>query len=187
MLTKPSSTPLADIVAAKKEIYEANKAGMPSADPCNFYWKLVPKERELQQQAFAAFAKLNGWSPNPARWFGLNQIAGCAEGMTYHHRRDLFDHCLFARAHCRPAALIAQPYVDAGYTILDEAREIADRLGLALHVPPAPKASIHYVGGCVFLVFTSREHSIRWLPEMVSGVGRARRMYRIVGRAEEST
>jgi hypothetical protein len=191
MMPKSSATPLADIVAANRAIFLENRAGRP--DPCRYYWKIVPRLRESQEMAFASFAKLNGWSPKPARWFRLSDIAGCtrpdpgdAEYLYDNHHHGLFDHVIYARAHRRPAAIIAQPYVDAAYGVIDAAGEIADRNGLAVHWPPALKASFHNVGGTAFLVFTAKDRVIKWLPEMISGVGRARRigLARIVGRAE---
>jgi hypothetical protein len=188
MLTKPPATPLANIIAAKHELFVANRDGMPHRDPCRFYWKLVPRELETQVQAVQAFAKINGWKVSRGS-FGLRALAGCKPSEPWSgqiHCRNLFDHCLYFRKHRRPAALVAQPYPGEGYSRLDEAGEIADWLGLKLSVPPAPKASIHYPGGTVLMVFTARDHEIRWLPEMVSGVGRAHRLcrVRIVGRAE---
>jgi hypothetical protein len=184
MLTRAPSTPLADICAAKHELFLANRAGMPNADPCRYYLKIVPRELEMQEQAAAEFGKLNGWRKSSSA-FGLGRIPGCT--MAYPHfgyRRDVFDHVLYFRKNRRPAALAVQPYTDAGLSCIDQAQEIADQLGLALHIPPAPKASIHLPGGTVFLVFTNRDHVIKWLPEMISGVDRAGRMqrYRIVGR-----
>jgi hypothetical protein len=190
MMPKPSPTPLADIIAAKREIYLANKAGMPSADPCRFYWKIAPRDLEAQVQAAKAFAKVNDWKVSRSG-FSLRALAGRQhEPWSGQHACGLFDHMLYFKRHRRPGALVTQPYSGPGLSIIDEAQETADWLGLALHVPPAPKASIHYPGGTVFLVFTNRDHVIKWLPEMERGIpdSRVRRgqRYRIIGRAEAS-
>jgi hypothetical protein len=185
MTPKPSLTPLAAIIEAKHELFVANKAGMPHRDPCRFYWKLVPHELETQIQAAQAFAKINDWKAVSRGGFSLRALAGRQhEPWSGQHACGLFDHMLYFRKHRRPAALVTQPYSDAGLSVIDEAQEIADWLGLALHIPPAPKASIHYPGGTVFLVFTSKDHVIKWLPEQERGVpgSRVRRGFRIVGR-----
>jgi hypothetical protein len=173
MLTKPTTRAeaahiLSDIRAAKKAIFLANAAGI-AKDPCNFYWKLVPRERELLDQAAAAFGKLNGWRRSSG--FSLDRLAGLKEsGNLEYPVRGIFDHSLFYKQRGSYAAVIGQPYPDKDFSCIDAAQEIADQLGLALHVPQIPTASIHLPGGTAFLLFTSRDHEIRWLPEMLRGV-----------------
>jgi hypothetical protein len=190
--TKPpaTATPLANILAAKRAVFLENKAGIPN--PVHFYHRLVPHEYEMQVQAAKAFAKINDWKVSQGG-FSLRALAGCQPSEPWSGQircRDLFDHCLYFKKRRRPAALAIQPYPGAGYSCVDAAREIADWRGLALHVPPAPKSSFHNPGGCVLMVFTGREHEIRWLHEMERGVPGSRvhrvQRYRIVGRAEAS-
>jgi hypothetical protein len=167
-MTKPSSTILADIRAAKRAIFEANREGI-AKNPCRFYWKLVPRERELQEQAVAAFGKLNGWRKSSG--FGLDQLAGHKPSNYLEYPcRGIFDHALFYKIRGRPAAIVGQPYPGKRFACISAAMDIADRLGLALHIPRMTMASVHLPGGCAFLVFCRRDHQIKWLPEQFRGV-----------------
>jgi hypothetical protein len=118
---------------------------------------------ELYQRDAAAkrFAALNGWSWSKYdRGFLLEKI-GRRGGLDTGLPQWIFDHALFFRANGVNAAIIGQPYQD----YCDEARELAKNHGLALHIPPNPKASFHYPGHTFFLVFTRPDHAIEWLPE----------------------
>ena len=89
---------------------------------------------DLQRQAAQEFAALNGW-----RWterlFSAETLARggthSSPGWCYDHR--LLDHPLFFRELARPyrtAAIVGQPY----NTTPADARELAAKLGLVLHV-----------------------------------------------------
>jgi hypothetical protein len=176
------ATTLSDICAAQRAVFIDNQNGSPDQRQ---RWRLIQHERDLQEQARAEFAKLNGWSPRYASEFQLYQIADRAP--MHWWDRNIFDHLLFFKAHKRPAAIIGRPYIDKNDRWFNQAAILADRLGLALHIPPVPMACIHRPGGCAFLVFTRHEHSIRWFPEQERGVPgyaeqRIKRV-RIVGRA----
>lgn len=182
MLTPNPKTVLANIIAAKRAIYLENVAG--SQNPVHLYNVLVPYEYETQKLARQAFARINDWKIS-ANGFAIEALAGHRPNTRWsgqQYNRPLFDHCLFFKRRGQPAAIAVQPYPDAIFSCIKEAQEIADWLELRLHVPPAPKASIHYPGGTAFLVFTRRNEQVVWLPEQVSGVGRAVRMYFLVGR-----
>jgi hypothetical protein len=69
------------------------------------------------------------------------------------------------------AAIATQPYSFESTVeeCTEAAREYAEALELALHVPRNPFASIWYPGSTLFLVLTELDH-INWLPEQESGV-----------------
>jgi len=183
-MSSPHRTPLADIRATMTALHRDHLARTPS---WRYRLNLVELLQQQKDEARREFARLNGWSAHRCSGFEPQQINGgepqdCLEYLD----RDIFDHAIFYRTRGACAAIVGQPYVDKSCRCLDDAADIADRLGLALHVPPVRMASIHLPGGCAFLVFTSREHEIRWLPEqMVAGVsGNCVQRVCVIGRVE---
>jgi hypothetical protein len=130
------------------------------------------RQRELQRQAAQEFAALNGWRWSK-RQFPIQTLAvgGTQDGLTYPRLFDLrlFDHPVFFREIARPyraAAIVGQPYG----TKPDEARAIAAKIGLELHMPPNPTASWWYPGYARFFCFTRPEVAcVRFLPEQIGG------------------
>jgi hypothetical protein len=145
-------------------------AAIGSPEWRRYHWNqkaLTQAVMEKKWLAIAAFAEINGWEPTEHD-FAPEQI-----GHRNSHWRSLdhqvFDHCLFFRtkegAKSKNAAIITQPYnADAQ----GAAQHIAQELGLALHIPPNPQASIYWPGVTFFLAFTAPDIQIRWLPEMLS-------------------
>jgi hypothetical protein len=137
---------------------------------------MAARENELRRQAQTEFAALNGWRPSRSR-FGVKALlrGGVHDG--YYGTRlddpvlrlslDLFDHAIFFREIVRPyrtAAIVGQPYD----TKPDEARAIAAKIGLVLHVPPKVTASWWKPGATRFFCFTRREiASVQFLPEQL--------------------
>jgi hypothetical protein len=115
-----------------------------------------------------AFAKVNGWK----RTFYYScypEDLGRAKPPSHRwtinvHDRRLFDHSLWFKAGRRYVAAIGQPYPEAIHGIEEERARLLTR-GFVLHVPPDPRASIHYPGATVFLVVTLPGVEVRWLPE----------------------
>ena len=82
---------------------------------------------------------------------------------------DLFDHVLrFKKGH-KVYAIVAQPY-SKDFQIICKAQRRAIEIGKACHVPPHPWCSFHYPKWTQFLVFTTLDHQIEWLPEQISGL-----------------
>ena len=122
-----------------------------------------------------AFAHLNGWKLKAGAPFNLSHI-----GLSIHarlvpdygrHRQDrrLLDHPLWFTAARRCVAAVGQPY-DWEDDEIEECRAHLSGLGLALHIPPDPFASIHYPGNTLFLVVTQPGVDVRWLPEQAGGI-----------------
>jgi hypothetical protein len=129
-----------------------------------------------QTTALDAFALLNGWKRTKRP--GSNDLDLLGKGLAASHRdmwpaadldRELMDHGHWFSAGRRFVAALGQPYF-----ALDEIEEtradLAER-GLALHVPPDPRASIHYPGATLFLVVTRPETPVTWLPEQDGRLG----------------
>jgi hypothetical protein len=103
---------------------------------------------KLHQKAAQHFAALNGWR---------------LSRKSFQYTTQLFDHPIFLNE-----ATIGQPYPQQYRQEVGEAH--AAEHGLVLHIPPHPKASIHYPDGTLFLVFTKPKHVMQWLPEQVNGI-----------------
>jgi hypothetical protein len=127
----------------------------------------------LKQEAAEEFGRLNGWKVSNRAFHPLSIIGqrprrtafGDFDQYQYLGIPYLFDHPIWYRGdgtYSRGyAAIVAQPYHHIG----------ACQYRLARHVPPSPKASIHYPGETYFVVFTAPEvTSIRWLPEQLLGL-----------------
>ena len=137
--------------------------------------QIVDREYELQRQAAQEFAARNGW-----RWTKRHFLArtlargGTHDGGFYDElinggvSHDLFDHPLFFRELARPyrtAAIVGQPY----NTAIEDARTIAAKIGLVLHVLPDPTASWWYPGVTRFFCFTRPQiTSVQFLPEQIT-------------------
>ena len=114
----------------------------------------------LEHEALELFAALNGWKTTD-KAFAVDDI-GTHRRRLLLHSVEIFDHLHFFRDQSgRNAALVTQPYNDH----LTEAAALAAEAGLALHVPPCPRASFWYPGQTYFLLFTAIGHEVRWLPE----------------------
>jgi hypothetical protein len=127
--------------------------------------------RELETQAAQGFAALNGWHLTD-REFATGTLARGGPHVSREEQfnigissHELFDHCVYFRELERPyraAAIVTQPY----NTDLDQARELAAEIGLALHAPPKPTASWWYPGWARFFCLTRPGHAaVRFLPE----------------------
>jgi len=77
-------------------------------------------------------------------------------------RPGLFDHCVSFRANGRNAGVLAQPY---NHVDLDACQRWAAGLGLAVHIPPDPLASVHYPGWTYFVVVIKAGGAVNWLPD----------------------
>jgi hypothetical protein len=82
----------------------------------------------------------------------------------------MFDHCLWYRGDRRCAAIVAQPY---GHATQAEALKIARQHGVACHAPPFAFLSFHFPGATKLFVFAKTDHRIVWLPDQMSGWGKA--------------
>jgi hypothetical protein len=130
--------------------------------------QMAAREDELQRQAAKEFAALNGWRFTE-RGFSPETLArgGTHSALNWGYDLELFDHPVFFREIARPyrtAAIVGQPYG----TEPDEARAIAAKIGLALHVPPNARASWWCPGWGQFFCFTRPEiSSVQFLPEQL--------------------
>jgi hypothetical protein len=83
-------------------------------------------------------------------------------------------HPLFFREIARPyrtAAIVGQPY----HTDTADARTVAAKIGLVLHVPPKETASWWYPGWTRFFCFTRPEAAcVQFLPEQLESRRRNR-------------
>jgi hypothetical protein len=134
------------------------------------------RQCELQRQAAQEFAALNGWRWTERQFLASTLVRGgthdsnrwvhdeLLDGWTSHH---MFDHPVFFREIARPyrtAAIVGQPYD----TKPNEARAIAAKIGLELHVPPNLTASWWYPGYARFFCFTRPEvMCVQFLPEQM--------------------
>jgi hypothetical protein len=128
---------------------------------------------KLHQEARAAFARLNGWVvvQSSSRWEHLIPRERRGQDKTPwgwgHFVGGVSNHdfaCREPESPNRITAVVCQPYNDH----VAEAGAAAERLGLAIHVPPDPRASIHYPGRTQFIVFTRPGVTVRWLPEQTT-------------------
>lgn len=135
-------------------------------------WKQQQLHRQISQakaEAEEAFAALNGWKADGHSYFHPDAIGRRNRKPLYSEHElglpddsRLFDHCINFRADGRNAAVLAQPY---GHVDLDACQRWAARLGLAVHLPPDPLASIHYPGWTYFVVITKAGVTVKWLPD----------------------
>jgi hypothetical protein len=124
--------------------------------------------RQLQQSALHHLAALNGWRTGPGvRAFDPDQI-GKRSGRRRGQWHEALDHVIYFRAEGRCAAILTQPYDHGG--VIDAARALAAQCGVACHVAPQPRASIHYPGHTLAIVLTGPGHVMRWLPEQTAKV-----------------
>lgn len=110
--------------------------------------ELEQRQRELRDAAAEAFAALNGW-----------RVAG----RKFSSREPVRPY--------RSVAIVGQPYYtqygDGRDMTIEQARELAVRFGLALHVPPNLTASWHYPEWTRFVVPTRPGTAVRFLPEQM--------------------
>jgi hypothetical protein len=141
--------------------------------------ELEQRQRELRDAAAEAFAALNGWRV-AGRKFSSRALARRAVGCDWQSRQDFLggsgptDHAVCFREPVRPyrsVAIVGQPYYtqygDGRDMTIEQARELAVRFGLALHVPPNLTASWHYPEWTRFVVFTRPGTAVRFLPEQM--------------------
>lgn len=156
------------LIADIRERYEAMKAIPRGADRR----EAADRISEASDRALAAFAKLNGWR-RTGTWFSLRS-------MIPNSRKDPFDevygsdpgeecidHTIRFLERRRPVGFISQPYITGTSESqhIESALRLAERYGLAVHVPPDPLASFYYPGRCMVLGFTAPGRAVRWLPE----------------------
>lgn len=129
------------------------------------------KIEKLQDKAKKAFAAVNGWSAaSTANWARKLIPPDKRDGewwweWGYYVGQVISDHNFVCKemGTNRVTAVVCQPYHDC----LEEAKVAAERLGLEVHTPPDPRASIWYPGHTRFYVFTRPGVTVRWLKEQV--------------------
>jgi hypothetical protein len=141
------------------------------------------------ETVYAAFGEINGWYRADSQAFRPQDIGrqignswfdgrGQRGGGGYHEQiyHDLFDHGLWYRQKLggrrwRNIAIVGQPYgiLADKEKILDTACKHYAAGGVLLkwHMPPNPRASIHFPGSTIFLVLTLPGIEIKWLPEQM--------------------
>ena len=125
---------------------------------------LSRRETTLRHSAINEFAVLNGWKAvSSDKGFPPEKIGHRNRGERWSPSPQIFDHVIYFRAAGKNAAIVTQPYNNCRR----EANALAKKLGLALHIPPNPKASFHYPGETFLFVFTLQNCVVKWLPEQV--------------------
>ena len=124
---------------------------------------LSRRESTLRRSAINEFAVLNGWKAvSSDKGFPPEKI-GRRGNVDFYEKPSFFDHVIYFRAAGRNTAIVTQPY----HSCHREIAALAEKLGLAWHVPPNPKASFHYPGHTFFFVLTSPDCVVKWLPEQI--------------------
>jgi hypothetical protein len=124
---------------------------------------------ELKDKAAKLFGELNGWKVTGTGFTAKRLSKAHGDDEAHGMPSGLHDHCIYYRSSVKPfsnAAIVTQPYGD-----VDRERAIFDwaaKNGLALHVAPVRKASIHFPGACLFIVLTLPGVDVKWLPEQVN-------------------
>lgn len=130
------------------------------------------KIEKLQEAAKKAFAAANGWAVMSTANWARKLIPPNKRGddewwweWGYYVGQVISDHNFVCKVigTMRVSAVICQPYHDC----LEEAKAAAERLGLAVHTPPNPRASIWNPGWTRFYVFTRPGVEVHWLKEQV--------------------
>jgi hypothetical protein len=121
---------------------------------------------DAKAQAAAAFAALNGWKRDERTAYDPEAIGRrnrrYLDTSGYWSGPRFFDHCINFRADGKNVAVVTQPYA---YSHTDAAERWAAERGLAIHLPPDPRASIHYPGATFFIVFVAAGEVVNWLPD----------------------
>lgn len=120
------------------------------------------RAHKLKHAAAQEFARLNGWVTG-GKIFTPESLVGKRPRVCHSMPGGVFDHTLHCRAGRGNAAIISEPYADCR----DQAAALAASLGIELHIPPNPRASIWAPGHAFFLCFTAPGHAIQWLPEQM--------------------
>jgi hypothetical protein len=162
------------MISEIKRLMDEQHEAVTRCDRSQQYAVAAAYDREIekrQQAAQKAFARRNGWIvtqsligaerliPREKRpegtWWGWGRFVGAVS-----------DHDFACREPKRPyriTAVVCQPYNDR----VAEAEAVAERLGLAVCVPPDPRASIWHPGSTQFIVFTRPGVEVRWLKEQI--------------------
>jgi hypothetical protein len=155
------------------EIHHLDKVhdSLPQSDKVGrqVQWRKFDAARD---EGYRLFGQINGWRV-AARGFAIDTL-GKPHGGNEHDWNRLngerwIDHIKCYREPERPyraVAYISQPYK---HVKREPLREMLEREGFALHIPPFPLASIYYPGSTFFLVVTRPGVSVKWLPEQVRG------------------
>jgi len=123
--------------------------------------------RELQAEAAYQFGRLNEWRTGPRiHPFRLEDIGAFQVDDRCLTGSSVLDHPIHFKEREISAAVAFQPYRDHQKHF----RELAAQHRLAVHIPPYPLASIYYPQAAFFVVLTTSEHPIRWLPEQILGI-----------------
>jgi hypothetical protein len=161
------------MISEIKRLLDEQRDAVTRCDRSQQYAVAAAYDREIdkrQQTAQKAFARQSGWIvtqsligaerliPREKRgrgdtWWGWGRFVGAVS-----------DHDFACREPKRPyriTAVVCQPYDDH----VAAAEAVAERLGLAVHVPPDPRASIWYPGVTQFIVFTRPGVEVKWLEE----------------------
>lgn len=125
---------------------------------------LSRRETTLRHSAINEFAALNGWKAvSSDKGFPPEKIGHRNRGERWSLSHQIFDHVIYFRAAGKNAAIVTQPYNNCRR----EANALAKKLGLALHIPPNPKASFHYPGETFLFIFTLPDCVVKWLPGQI--------------------
>lgn len=157
MMPKPCPVPRTRLIS---DIHDANRllgrVACHNGDDRKLLRILGEQLRQLQVKAAIEFATINGWKlANSGRY-----AAGSS---------TIFDHVIRFKRDRKFCAMAAQPYAK-DFKSICKAQRHAVEIGKACHIPPCPWSSFHYPKWTQFMVFTSFDHRIEWLPEQISGL-----------------
>ncbi len=129
------------------------------------YWRMS-KSRQIHEDhalLLEEFASLNRVKPGAE--FDLEALRrGSLRALSW-HTIDWpgCDHPSFLKRDKRAAMIVSEPY---DLYMVEKTRAEAERLGLTLHMPPNPQASLYWPSWTYFVVLTRPDFGeVRWLPE----------------------
>jgi hypothetical protein len=139
-------------------------------------------ENRAQVVADGAPGTQRQWDDMLTRWSHMNhfvrtptQFSLCAlaegrgiGGRQLLHQWPARDHETYYHWKRHTVAIVTEPYLGSGLADLVKLVEI---LGLEMHTPPNPLASLWYPGSTAFCVITRRDWQVRWLPEQLVFTG----------------
>lgn len=166
------STLVADIDAANRLL---NRTACHHGDDRKLLRLLNEQLHDLQHKAAIAFAEDNGWKLAKSA-FGVSKLGSFGPDYGCYGSTEIFDHCLHFRSHGQNVAIVAQPYSKTLLSIFD-AKQMAQSMGLACHVPPQPWCSFWFPRWTLFLVFTKPDQPVIWLPEQTTGIPDQKRVH----------
>ena len=127
--------------------------------------QVARNDREEWEELIREWGELNELKLSMAP-FGPRKLAGAGKPDDTSTLWPGRDHESYFRRDRRRAAIVTEPYDSEG--IRQAVLDYISPLGLVLHVPPEPRASLWYPGYTLFLVITKPDFGdIRWLPEQL--------------------